>query len=97
MCGCIGEEPFLSRRGWRYGARRHQGLSAKASESACSVCKAGGHAPQAEVKRRSKTLSRWLSDHRQLFAAFFTNESQVLQLPWEKRANLAAAQGKAEE
>ena len=60
------------------------------------VCKGGWHAPQAEVKHGSKMLSQWLSDHRQLFAAFFTNESQVLWLPREKQANLEAAQGKAE-
>lgn len=97
MCGCIGEEYFLSQGYWRYGARKHSGLLAKASEAACSVCKAGWHAPQAEVKHRSKPLRWWLSGLRQLFAAFFTNESQVLWLPQEKEANLEAAQGKAEE
>lgn len=70
---------------------------AKASKAAHLICKAGWHTPQAEVKHRSKTLGQWLSDHRQLFAAFFTNESQVGWLPWEKQTNLEEAQAKAEE
>lgn len=97
MCRCIGEEYFSSWRDWRYGARKHQCLLAKASKAAHLICKAGWYTPQAEVKHRSKTFGQWLSDYRQLFAVFFTNESQVPWLPWKKQANLGEAQGKAEE